>query len=63
MANKIKEDDTYVNDGVVPEELDDIGDIPVDSDRRLQARHRVEQLREERELERMINGNVYDDYV
>jgi len=62
MANKIKEDDGYVNDGIVPEELDEIAYIPADSDKRLEARHRLEQLREEKELEMLINDDFYNDY-
>jgi len=62
MANKTKDDDTFDNDGEFSEELEDLAFIPVDSNKRLEARHRLEQLREEKELERLINGNAYDDY-
>lgn len=61
MAKKVSDDDDYENDGDMSEDFEEIEHKLSEAGRFTDARRRLEQLREEKELERLINSNEYDD--
>ena len=65
MAKKIDDDDDDDYFDGTDEATDSIEDVELDLGKysgQLDARRRLEQLKEERELERLINSNIYDDF-
>jgi len=60
MAKKVKKNEDFDSDDDMVDELEDIGIDEVISSSNFDVRRRLEQLREEKELERLINGK-YDD--
>jgi hypothetical protein len=65
MADDIEDDedeDTFVgmDEDELLDEQDDEEDKEVTARSQSDARRRLEQLREDRELERLINGDYYD---
>ena len=60
MAKKVKNDDDFASDDLI----DDFEDLDIDealSTSHFDVRRRLEQIREDKELDRLINGNKYDD--
>ena len=53
--------DDFDDDGVLPDDMDDLEEDTFKSNSRTDARRYLEKLREEKELEKLINGNLYDD--
>ena len=60
MAKKVKKDEDFDSDDGMVDEFEDIGIDEALSSSNFDVRRRLEQLREEKELERLINGK-YDD--
>lgn len=68
MAEKFSDDDDFDDDGEadgegeILDDFEDIEDKPVSLKDPSHARRRLEQLREEKELERLLKGDFDDWY-
>ena len=60
MAKKLSDEDDFEDDGEILDNIDDVEFKLSESGSHSDARRRLEQLKEEKELERLINGK-YDD--
>lgn len=60
MAKKITDDDDFESDGEISDDIEELELKLSETVSYPDARRRLEQLREERELDRLINGGNFD---
>jgi len=59
MSKKVKTDEDFESDDVLIGDFEDIDEVLSVS--HFDARRRLEQIKGDKELDRLINGNKYDD--
>lgn len=60
MGKKVKNEDDFENDEGVLDDIDDMDEAI--SACNFDVRRQLERIREDKELERLINGNKFDDF-
>lgn len=63
MTKKINNEDNFESDNKISGDFDDVDIDEVLSTGNFDVRRRLERIREDKELERLINGNKFEGFL